>query len=145
MNKKFKMIADGYCGKCDYEHMVRRCELVIYDGEPEAGYTLYCQNCGSKVDFDQYYERISEETIAVNLELVIKSVKDDKCGYFNEEYIRQRIEICKRVILTLCPEFEEYVWAKQCNPYLLMEITRNLYDLMEILEQRESNEGKRDV
>lgn len=135
MTNKYTIIAGGYCGKCDYMNMVSLCEERIYDGKPKAGYTLYCQECGAKVDFEDYYGRVPEEEIVFYLGNVIKSIEGSKGYYFNREYVNSRIDMCKRVILSHIKEFCEDVWTDQCNPYILMVATKNLQDLMTLVRE----------
>jgi hypothetical protein len=140
--KRYQLIADGHCGKCDYQNMVPLCEERIYDGGLDIYYyKVYCNHCGARVDFTDYYERVTEDTIVMYLDRIIPMIRNCTGWYFNAAYVQSRIDMCKRVIHEFYRnEFKDDLWTPQCNPYVLMYASKALYDLMDLM--RDYKDGK---
>ena len=138
-----ELCGGGYCGYCDYVNMLSACEEAIYGGVGVGTGTyggVYCPNCGTKVNFDNYWNHMYEDdfAFAISCDDKILDAIDRSCGYyFNEAYINSRIEIFKSVIDKACINFAK--GHDNYNPYGLVLMTKLMWELT---QRRDKYQGK---
>lgn len=151
-----KMLASGFCGKCDYENMLARVEASIASGymykfPQDVHYFPFCPTCGTQVsipDAEEYYQQ-NISSIPMNLEDAIRDLQIAKGWWKNVNYVKSRLFICKQAVAYIMrsaletldnsdhQDANQYEYAHEAvmyNHYRLMVITKAINDLSQLLE-----------
>ncbi len=143
------MCGGGYCGKCDYNHMIEQIECTIASNYVQDLFMLnprmqYCSNCGTQVTLestDIYYMQYSYQ-IAENIGEAIDALEISIYWFKNFGYVNSRIKICEESLKVLYRYALEEDYLKYTT-HKISRITQHLVRLNDLLERyNEDNKNK---